>query len=343
GMGTATGLAACAVASLFFGSVFVPVKRHDAGNGLFVQWVMSTGILLIGLTVHAFESFPPFYPLAMLGGAFWSIGNATAVPIMGELGIGLGMLVWGLTNVLTGWACGTFGLFGTTAHPPTNVFFNALGLTCVLAGGVLFSRVRPTPKGSAGHLEEESFPVVDEAHEEDALLPPLDREGAANYIQVKGQRRVVAFVASLVAGVFYGVTFVPVIYIQDHVEKFPDASPAGLPYVFSHYCGIFLTSSVIFIVYIAVTCNKPQVNPLIVGPSLAAGFMWGIAQAAWFVANENLSQAVSFPIIGMLPGALSALWSVFYFREIRGAKNLRILSIAIGVTTVGAIFVGLSK
>ncbi|GMS88935.1 hypothetical protein PENTCL1PPCAC_11110, partial [Pristionchus entomophagus] len=332
--GTGTGLAACAVASIFFGSVFVPVKRHDAGNGLFVQWVMSTGILLIGLAVYSFESFPPFYPLAMLGGALWSIGNATAVPIMGELGIGLGMLVWGITNVLTGWACGSFGLFGTQAHPPTNVFFNALGLTCVMAGGVLFSRVRPTTKGN---LEEERL-VEEEMDEELPLIDPISTRGGG-----RAKKRIIAFITALVAGVFYGLTFVPVIYIQDNPEKFPNASTAGLPYVFSHYCGIFLTSTVIFIVYIAFTLNKPQVNPLIVGPSLAAGFMWGIAQAAWFIANENLSQAVSFPIIGMLPGALSALWSVFYFREIRGAKNLRILSIAIGVTTAGAVFVGLSK
>ncbi|KAF8359753.1 hypothetical protein PRIPAC_94748 [Pristionchus pacificus] len=341
-MGTATGLAACAVASVFFGSVFVPVKRHDAGNGLFVQWVMSAGILLIGLTVGlCFSPFPTFHPLAMLGGALWSIGNATAVPIMGELGIGLGMLVWGLTNVLTGWACGTFGLFGTTAHPPSNVFFNALGLTCVLAGGVLFSRVRPTPKGSLGEEEQLIEDTVEDELNEDE--PLMVRGPSANVRYATAKRRIIAFITSLVAGVFYGLTFVPVIYIQDNEEKYPGASKEGLPYVFSHYCGIFLTSSIIFIVYIAATCNKPQVNPVIVGPSLAAGFMWGIAQAAWFVANENLSQAVSFPIIGMLPGALSALWSVFYFREIRGAKNLKILTIAIAVTAVGAVFVGLSK
>ncbi|GMT18178.1 hypothetical protein PFISCL1PPCAC_9475, partial [Pristionchus fissidentatus] len=340
-MGTGAGLAACAVASLFFGSVFVPVKRHDAGNGIFVQWVMSTGILLVGLAVNAFEEFPPFHPLAMVGGALWSIGNATAVPIMGELGIGLGMLVWGLTNVLTGWACGTFGLFGTKAHPPSNVFFNALGLTCVLAGGVLFSRVKPTPKRAESDPSIDRILEEEESDEEDALLDPSPSRNGGGGGQAK--RRVVAFATSLVAGVFYGLTFMPVVYIQDHPEKYPDASTAGLPYVFSHYCGIFLTSTFIFIVYVAFTVNKPQVNPLIVGPSLAAGVMWGIAQSAWFVANENLSQAVSFPIIGMLPGALSALWSVFYFREIRGAKNLRLLSIAIGVTTVGAVLVGLSK
>ena len=88
-----------------------------------MQWVMACGILLVGLFVYGLENFPQFYPLAMLGGMFWSIGefflgdsgtnyvplgNVTAIPIMNELGIGLGMLVWGITNVLTGWACGAF-------------------------------------------------------------------------------------------------------------------------------------------------------------------------------------------------------------------------------------------
>ena len=34
----------------------------------------------------------------------------------------------------------------------------------------------------------------------------------------RNQKRLMAIVTSLVAGVFYGITFVPVIYIQDHPE-----------------------------------------------------------------------------------------------------------------------------
>ncbi len=43
-----------------------------------MQWVMSIAILVVGLIVNAIEGFPPFFPLAMLGGVFWSIGKCWA-------------------------------------------------------------------------------------------------------------------------------------------------------------------------------------------------------------------------------------------------------------------------
>ena len=54
---------------------------------------------------------------------------------------------------------------------------------------------------------------------------------------------------ALCAGVFYGVTFVPVIYMQDNPDKFPGYPTDGLSYVFSHYSGVFLTSTTMFLVY----------------------------------------------------------------------------------------------
>lgn len=57
------------------------------------------------------------------------------------------------------------------------------------------------------------------------------------------------FIAALIAGLFYGMTFVPVIYMMDNPDKFPSFPDDSLAYVFSHYFGIFLTATVIFIGY----------------------------------------------------------------------------------------------
>ena len=51
------------------------VKLHLHDSGLFVQWVMATAILCVGFAVNAVEGFPPFQPLAMLGGLFWALGS----------------------------------------------------------------------------------------------------------------------------------------------------------------------------------------------------------------------------------------------------------------------------
>ncbi|EPB72067.1 hypothetical protein ANCCEY_08862 [Ancylostoma ceylanicum] len=262
------GLAACGLSSVFFGSAFVPVKKFDAGNGVFVQWVMATAILSVGLAIQALEGFPKFQPLAMLGGVFWALGNVTAIPIMSVLGLGMGMLIWGATNCITGWAVGS---------------------------GFCFSQIRPSVR-TPSHLEvlaEERVIAHDDTPEEASpLISPTPSVGIS-----RQTKRILAILTALMAGVFYGVTFVPVIYIQDHPEK-----------------------------------NNPVVNSRIIGPSMMAGCMWSVAQSSWFVANDNLSQSVTFPIISMVPGVCAAMWSVFYFKEITGKRNLNILVVAIATT-----------
>uniref|UniRef100_A0A1I7U367 Transmembrane protein 144 n=1 Tax=Caenorhabditis tropicalis TaxID=1561998 RepID=A0A1I7U367_9PELO len=347
-MSVAVGLSACALSSILFGSMFVPVKTCQSGNGVFVQWLMSIAILLVGVVVYATQEFPEFEPLAMLGGVFWALGNATAVPIMNTIGIGMGMLVWGTTNCVSGWAAGRFGLFGINATLPTYPILNYFGLVLVVIGGFLFSQIRP----NESQLSSERSPLMvapeddlaDEVAPDDSDIV-VPRGGAVPSIPGthRNKKRLVAIITSLVAGVFYGITFVPVIYIQDHPERYPTAPKTGLGYVFSHYTGIFCAASTIMIGYTVLSRNNPFASSRLIGPSLTAGSMWGVAQSSWFVANDNLSQAVSFPIISMVPGVIAALWSVFYFRDITGSRNLRLLSIAVTITMTGAICVGVSK
>ncbi|ULU01066.1 hypothetical protein L5515_004300 [Caenorhabditis briggsae] len=349
-MSVVVGLSACALSSILFGSMFVPVKKCQSGNGIFVQWLMSAAILLVGVAVYATQGFPEFEPLAMLGGMFWALGNLTAVPIMNTIGIGMGMLVWGTTNCVAGWAAGRFGLFGINATIPTFPILNYFGLVMVIVGGFLFSQIRPNESQSSSERsplmvapdDDLADDLVGGADDSDVVVP---RGGAVPTLlgAHRNQKRILAITVSLVAGVFYGVTFVPVIYIQDHPELYPLAPKTGLGLVFSHYMGIFCTASAFMIGYVIVSRNNPFASSRLIGPSLTAGSMWGIAQSSWFVANDNLSQAVSFPIISMVPGVIAALWSVFYFRDISGLRNLRLLSIAVAITLLGAICVGVSK
>ncbi|KAK6055821.1 hypothetical protein COOONC_06674 [Cooperia oncophora] len=214
----------------------------------------------------------------------------------------------------------------------------------VILGGVFFSQLRPSvtlpTNAEVAVVEERSTPVRRNSDEDSPLL----ESSAALSIGISRRaKRLMAVAVALVAGIFYGTTFVPVIYIQDHPEMFPDATKNGLAYVFAYYCGIFFTATFLLVLYIAFSGNNPIANSKIIGPSFLAGCMWAIAQSFWFVANDNLSQPIAFPIISMVPGVCAAMWSVFYFREITGHRNLRILFIAIGTTLVGAVLVGISK
>lgn len=70
-----------------------------------------------------------------------------------------------------------------------------------------------------------------------------------------------------------------------------------MPYVFAFCCGVFAASTVYFIIYSVYKQNRPVILPETFLPAFAAGILWAVAQTAFFVANEALSKAVSFPII----------------------------------------------
>ena len=89
--------------------------------------------------------------------------------------------------------------------------------------------------------------------------------------------------------------------------------------------------------------GSPLINPRLVLPSFVSGLMWGVAQTMWFIANDALSVSVAFPIITSGPGIVSALWGVFVFGEIRGARNYLVLCCAIAIALIGCSLIGASK
>jgi len=114
---SAVGYLCSLVAVIFFGSNFVPVKKFETGDGIFFQWVLCNGIFIVGNFVNVYRNFPTFEPIAMIGGSLWALGNIMSVPIIKLIGLSLGLLIWGSTNMIVGWASGTFGLFGLKANP----------------------------------------------------------------------------------------------------------------------------------------------------------------------------------------------------------------------------------
>ena len=86
--------------------------------------------------------------------------------------------------------------------------------------------------------------------------------------------------------------------------------------MFATFCGIFITSTVYFIIYAVYKRNQPKIYPRAMLPGFVAGIIWSIATACWFIANKVLSLAVAFPIISTGPGIITAILGVFVFNEI---------------------------
>ncbi|XP_019621799.1 PREDICTED: transmembrane protein 144-like [Branchiostoma belcheri] len=130
------GFIAAAVSCVFFGTTLVPVKRMETGDGMFFQWVFCSAVWCVGLVVNVIQGFPKFYAISMIGGALWCTGNAVVVPILKTIGLGMGMLFWASTNLLTGWFSGRFGWFGMRPDRLTRPALDYAGVALGIVRGI---------------------------------------------------------------------------------------------------------------------------------------------------------------------------------------------------------------
>ncbi|CAI5437841.1 unnamed protein product [Caenorhabditis angaria] len=138
------GLAACAITSVAFGSVFVPIKKFPPSDGFMSQFFMCTAGFLVSFAIHALQNFPPIFPLAMIGGSIWCIGNSCAFMIMNKLGMALGILIWNSVSCLTGWATARYGLFGVAKSVPNSEIMNYVGVVILVIGSLFYLFIKST-------------------------------------------------------------------------------------------------------------------------------------------------------------------------------------------------------
>ena len=166
-----------------------------------------------------------------------------------------------------------------------------------------------------------------------------------NRMSTPVQKALGSFVAGL-SGLFYGLMFIPDQYVRDHPEKFMYRGSVppnnGLYYVGSQYAGILLSSLFYFVLYAILKRNRPSINPAVALPAIISGTMWGIANIGFIVAISALKSAVAYPIVSVLPGIVTSLWSLFWFREIQGKKNYIFLVCGMLVRCTAALLSGLS-
>jgi glucose uptake protein GlcU len=154
----AVGLMWCLVAGVGFGTNYLPVKKVNPGDGIFFTFCMSIGIFIVGLvwsfvmhteTTDYFSGLPRFEPYAMLGGVAWMLGNFMCPIIIRWIGLGLGLTVWDLSNMIMGWATGYFGLFGVPKEGVHHQLMNFSGLALAVVSLFFFAQARDDDTGSA--------------------------------------------------------------------------------------------------------------------------------------------------------------------------------------------------
>lgn len=205
---------------------------------------------------------------------------------------------------------------------------NYVGVATAVLSGFIFLAIRPRQIQS-----EESQPIINSNQLEND--PSVKR--------VSKKKKIIGCVLAVISGIFFGLVFTPSTFIQDHPNDYPNVKQNGLYYVFSMFSGIFLSSFIYFSIYILLKKNRPYVVIESIFPSFVSGIMWGIAQAAFILANSALSQAISFPLISIGPGTIATLWSILYIKDIRGKRNYFIFSIGTFIRIVAGVLIVLSK
>ncbi|XP_044156016.1 transmembrane protein 144 [Bufo gargarizans] len=338
----ALGFASSVISVVLFGSNFVPIKKFDTGDGMFFQWILCASIWIVSLVVNIVLRSPKFWPVAMVGGFVWATGNITVVPIVKTIGLGLGLLLWASSNLLTGWASSRFGMFGINPEEVERPYLNYAGAGLSALSAIIFLFVKTEVKSVTS--ESETTPLL--RNSINTQEPAGIDESWVDKLSPL-QKRIIGSVLAVGAGVLYGSSFVPVLYIKDHSTNnesiYAGSSQFDLDYVFAHFSGIFLTSTVYFLIYCAVMKNQPKVYPKAILPGFISGILWAIATCCWFLANNYLSAVVSFPIITAGPGLIAALWGVLVFKEIRGMRNYLLLILAFCIVLTGSLLTAFSK
>ncbi|CAJ1059077.1 transmembrane protein 144b [Xyrichtys novacula] len=339
----AYGIAANVVAVLLYGSNIVPVKRIETGDGMFFQWVTCAAIWVVAMLGDLMLQSPKFHPFAMIGGFIWATGNILVVPIVKAVGLSLGVLIWGSSSLLMGWASTKFGWFGINPQEVSRPVLNYCGATLCLLSGLIFFFVKSDVDL---HPNSETIPLLIEKRPVSGINSPTSTPFWIDIIGVK-TRRFIGCMLAVLSGLLYGSSFTPILYIKARSACngciFQGASAFDLDYVYAQCSGIFLASTVYFAIYCAAMKNKPRVYSAAILPGLLSGVMWALATYCWFLANNYLSAVITFPIVTAGYGLVAALWGCLVFREIKGLSNCFVFLLASCVVLTGSLLTAISK
>uniref|UniRef100_A0AAY4DDE7 Transmembrane protein 144 n=1 Tax=Denticeps clupeoides TaxID=299321 RepID=A0AAY4DDE7_9TELE len=312
------GFVACLLSIVLYGSYLLPVKKLENGDG-------KKACFFSG-------------PAVSIRWPCWEGPCGRQL-----IGLALGVLLWGSSGLLMGWASSRFGWFGTKPEEVPYPMLNYCGAALCALSSVIFFFVKSDVRS---HLSSETTPLLFDR----VSLWDLRGTGPANSWMdsiAPKTKRIIGCCLAILCGLFYGSSFVPVLYIKHHsssnVSRFTGSSQYNLDYCFAQCNGVFLASSVYFLIYCIGMKNRPRVYPRAILPGFLTGTMWAVATYSWFMASNYLSAVVTFPIVSAGSGMVAALWGSLFFKEVKGLGNCFVFVLASCVTLAGSLLTAFSK
>ncbi|OWZ09335.1 hypothetical protein PHMEG_00017980 [Phytophthora megakarya] len=150
-------------------------------------------------------------------------------------------------------------------------------------------------------------------------------------------RKAFGMAVALLVGAFLSCCLVPFVNWKERCQPSDPAlsSPIvetcnPLNFVFSQCLGVYLTSTIVFLLYSLFHrfVLKRSMPRSVMRPAYICGMLWGIGLCGQLYAIGALGFDQIFPICSIGPAMVSMLWSAGYFKEIQGKKNLQSLAVA---------------
>lgn len=348
-MSSTTGFACAFAAGLAFGVQYVPVKRYEIFDGATFQWFMCSGILLIGFAIALFAGVieEGCSRLVILGGALWAMSNYAVLPTVKLLGIGLGFSLYHFVNLMVGYGVGRWGLFGLPKLEGTLSACDA-GFVLILISFLLMVGVETAdpdilePAGRSSMKRETSSTAMMEKiasayglnEQEGDLESGPALEPRRSFWR---RRRLLGVASAILAGVLCGIQSVPAaLYSSQHLNK------GSMTVVFPQCLGIWVTSTAMYLLYAPFAklrgCPVPHAT---IRPAFLSGCIWTVGFAFMIASIDRLGYSIGYTLDAVGPIVVSSLLSLFYFREIRGVKQVSLYAVSFVLQLFGVVLISI--
>lgn len=313
------------------------------------------------------------FPGGILGGFFFAIANLLIPTVVNNLGLGVGFMLWNGSNIVMGYLISRLGWFGVEPTIPHHSFWSIVGILCMVASIAVYGLVKPTLQQDAEAEElptsspTETSPLLaspslkkigDRTYSSESLTqalihPELPNFGpymmaadVSEHIAVlnereEKQRKIIGIVLAIFLGCVLSGCLIPYVRWQQNCRPTNSSDIVTsnchpLNFIFSQCLGIYLTSTVAFLIYSAFHKFMRRSMPRsVMRPAYMCGILWAIGLGGQLLAAGNLGFDQAYPISTIGPAMVSMLWSALYFKEIEGTRNIVIMSIATMMVFLG--------
>ncbi|RHY32041.1 hypothetical protein DYB32_002930 [Aphanomyces invadans] len=168
------------------------------------------------------------------------------------------------------------------------------------------------------------FSLPAEVHEHVAIANAADER----------KRKYIGVGLALFLGCILGNCLTPYVLWQQSCTAVGGCNP--LNFLFSQCMGIYVTSTVCFLIYASFfRYHKRSMPRSAMRPAYVSGLLWAMGLAGQLLSAGNLGFDMVYPLTSIGPAMVSMLWSAIYFKEIEGKRNMTIMAIGTAMIVAG--------